>query len=225
MKLREYARLMGICYRTAYYQYKCGEIKGAFQTASRTIIVPDDFEYVQKVIRVDFELAEEVKGTLTHELLIRLLDYNELTGEFYWKVTISPANIVGRRAGAACKNHYSTIQIGGVRWQAHKLAWWYVTGNYPKEEIDHIDNNIHNNSFANLREATRSENMYNTRKSLNNTSGVKGVSWYPRYKKWRARITVNKKVILIGYFETLEEATYHIQHYRKQLHKEFARHE
>jgi len=42
--------------------------------------------------------------------------------------------------------------------------------------------------------------------SSQNTSGVKGVGWSKQHNKWRARITVNKKTIELGWFDKKEDA-------------------
>lgn len=89
--------------------------------------------------------------------------------------------------------------------------------------IDHIDGNGLNNLRSNLRHATRGQNRMNTEKSCNNTTGFKGVSFYKQANKFRARITLDKKQIFLGYFETAQEAH---QAYIKaaiELHGEFAK--
>lgn len=79
--------------------------------------------------------------------------------------------------------------------------------NAPEDKVvDHISHNKLDNRKSNLRICTQSENTMNKSKHKNNTSGVTGVGWYKKYNKWRARIDVNKKSILLGYFDTYEEA-------------------
>ena len=77
----------------------------------------------------------------------------------------------------------------------------------PKNKIiDHINHNVLDNRKNNLRICTQNDNVKNKSKQINNTSGVTGVSWYKKYEKWRVRIQVNNKDILIGYFDDKEEA-------------------
>jgi hypothetical protein len=73
-------------------------------------------------------------------------------------------------------------------------------------EIDHSDRNKLNNLAENLSVVTRSINMINTKTSTRNTSGVRGVSWASRDKKWLARINVNKNTIFLGLYSNKEDA-------------------
>lgn len=69
-------------------------------------------------------------------------------------------------------------------------------------QVDHRDRNKLNNQRRNLRPASNPQNRANVKRRRDNTSGCKGVSWYPRYKKWRARLQVNGKSIHVGYFKS-----------------------
>ena len=74
------------------------------------------------------------------------------------------------------------------------------------EMCDHIDGNTLNNTRDNLRVASIADNVRNSRIGKNNSSGYKGVHFHKGARKWRAQITVNRKVISLGYFETPVEA-------------------
>jgi len=63
------------------------------------------------------------------------------------------------------------------------LIFLYHHGYLPKF-VDHIDGNKKNNRIENLREATKSQNAMNQKVSTRNTSGIKGVMWHKRDKKW-----------------------------------------
>lgn len=78
--------------------------------------------------------------------------------------------------------------------------------NFEYEMIDHKDRNRLNNKKSNLRYASRIENSRNKGIQTNNTSGVVGVSWHKQHQKWYARITVNKKPIFLGLFDSIDEA-------------------
>lgn len=93
------------------------------------------------------------------------------------------------------------------------------------EVVDHIDGNPLNNHRSNLRLASIKENVRNSKKPKNNTSGFKGVSWHDRAQKWRARIFVDRRQIHLGYFDTPEEAHKAYMEAAKELHGEFARFE
>ena len=83
---------------------------------------------------------------------------------------------------------------------AHRLAWLYVMGEFPKNDIDHVDTNGCNNKISNLRLATKSQNGANSKLPKNNTSGYKGVTWAKRNKKWMAQIMVDRKHVCLGFF-------------------------
>ena len=73
-------------------------------------------------------------------------------------------------------NGYIYVSIKGKKYAAHRLAWFYFHGGWPKDEIDHINGNPSDNSILNLREATRKQNAHNRRLGKNNTSGMRCVS-------------------------------------------------
>jgi len=89
--------------------------------------------------------------------------------------------------------------------------------------VDHIDGNGLNNCRSNLRVCTHSENMKNSQKHSNNTSGYKGVAWDEENKKWRAHIMVNRKHIQLGRFSTPEEAARVYDVAAKLYHGKFAK--
>lgn len=115
---------------------------------------------------------------LTHSDLVRLLDYNPETGLFTWKAKRCGTKH-GSVAGSIDPSHgYRRIKIDGHLYLAHRLAWFYVCGEWPAHEIDHIDRARANNRIANLRPATRSENQCNKPRYSNNRTGAKGVHWH-----------------------------------------------
>ena len=89
--------------------------------------------------------------------------------------------------------------------------------------IDHKDRNKLNNCKANLRVCTQAQNCRNVGALKNNKSGLKGVSWYRKSRKWKAEINLNKKVKWLGLFNTKEEASEAYKKAALQLHGEFAR--
>ena len=144
---------------------------------------------------------------LTQERLKELLSYDPETGVFVWVGPTSNKIKIGAVAGTPRLDGYQIINIDCKKYFAHRLAWLYITGAFPSDQIDHIDRNPANNRFANLRAVTGSENSHNAKKRQDNTSGFKGVYFYKTNKKWMARITLNNVTKYLGTFPTPEEAS------------------
>lgn len=141
---------------------------------------------------------------ITQERLKELLDYDPETGLFTNRVSRGPRGPIGAIAGTYDKDGYIVIQIGGTKYRAGRLAWLYMTGTWPTE-IDHEDGVYDNDSWSNLRDATRSENIVNS-KRLTGSSGLRGVRCDPGTTKWRARISFGYQRSYLGVFDTAEEA-------------------
>jgi len=143
---------------------------------------------------------------LTQELLQKLLDYNPNTGVFVWRIS-RVGVLKGTVAGSINKiDGYVKIVFNCKPYKAHRLAWFYVHGIMPPNQIDHINHNRSDNRLVNLRLATNQENCCNISKPINNTSGIIGVYWNKSTNKWRVKIEFNKKQIHIGYFTEFDEA-------------------
>lgn len=139
---------------------------------------------------------------LTQAQLRSVLRYDEATGEFSW--------IAGQRAGlhAGCvvSTGYVKINIETITYLAHRLAWLYVTGEWPKHHIDHLNGKPADNRFCNLRDVDQATNVQNRRRAQTNAStGVLGAS--PHHTgKFRARIRIDGKERHIGVYPTVSEA-------------------
>lgn len=159
--------------------------------------------------------------TITAERLRSLLRYNECTGEFFW---IAPpwnhANLAGQRAGSD-SNGYTLIKIDGRKYKAHRLAWLYVKGAWPRSRLDHRDGRTTNNRIANLREATPSQNCANSRKR-SGKQVAKGVRRLPS-GNFQARIRSESKLETIGTFSTEEAAAQAYFDRARALYGDFAR--
>lgn len=133
------------------------------------------------------------------------LRYDPETGIFY-RLTKRGSKKVGDIAGRPHNMGYVTICFDGQNCLAHRLAWLYMTGEWPTGEIDHWDLCRNNNRWANLRDATRTQNARNRVKYKNNTTGFKGVSYNKHAKKFNAFITVDLKRHYLGCFDSAEQA-------------------
>ena len=133
------------------------------------------------------------------------LHYDDNTGIFT-RVKSKGKCKAGDIAGGLTHYGYITISVLGKRYPAHRLAWLYVSGSFPEDQIDHIDHDRTNNRFSNLREADNRTNAMNRGKYNTNTSGVVGVNWNEATNKWRAKITVEGQTVDLGTFVTFSHA-------------------
>lgn len=143
---------------------------------------------------------------LTQEYLKSILRYDPETGLFTWIVTFSNRCKTGQLAGGLQNHGYWRIRINKKDYQAHRLAWLYMIGEWPKSDIDHINTIKSDNRWCNLREATEIQNAHNRSYQINNKLGVKGVSIHKPTGKFIAYIKLNQRQKNLGLFETLEEA-------------------
>lgn len=129
-----------------------------------------------------------------------LISYDPLTGQMHRL----PDGFPPRNNG----NGYLRINVGARQYYVHRLAWLYMTGEWPKRHIDHKDLNPGNNRWENLREATPQQNHMNRPINRNNGTGFKGVNRDHNNKTnpWRARICINGKSVDLGGFATPEQA-------------------
>jgi hypothetical protein len=146
------------------------------------------------------------KPTIALDELRRLLSYDLETGVFRRRVRMG-AHAAGTVCGNLHASGYRYIGIGGRRYLEHRVAWFYVKGEWPPDDLDHRKLDRANNKFSELRPATRQQNMQNIRKHCDNTSGYKGVSWHAGKKKWRATIQINGKWKHLGYFREAGKAS------------------
>jgi len=143
---------------------------------------------------------------LSQERLKSLLNYDQETGIFTCLVSRGRNAKVGSIAGTVDPKGYVRIKIDGQQYKAHRLAWLYVYGDLPPDQMDHINRIKTDNRIGNLRLATQAENQQNRSMRSDNTSGHIGVSWYKSAEKWQAQIRINHKQINIGYFANLQDA-------------------
>lgn len=139
---------------------------------------------------------------ITQSELKSLLDYDPETGVFTWLRNMRGPVRAGDKAGRPKPNGYLSIKVQQVDYYAHRLAFLYVTGEWPVAEVDHVNRDRADNRWANLRPATVSQNRANTSRQSRNVAGLKGVSLHKKTGLWRARIRSKT----IGYYKTPDEA-------------------
>lgn len=159
---------------------------------------------------------------ITHERLLEVLRYDPETGYFVWIERVGTRTPLGGIAGHFDKDGYRIIQLGGIKYRAGRLAWFYMTKTWPIE-VDHEDGIYDNDIWTNLREATRSQNTANSKRDVGK-SGLRGVKFDSSTMNWRARIGFGNDRTWLGPFDTAEEAYVAYLAAAECVHKEFAVH-
>lgn len=143
---------------------------------------------------------------IEHSELLRLLSYDPLTGIFSWNVNDGKKRI-GKQAGnTSTALGYVEIRVNKTLYYAHRLAWFYVYGVWPDQQIDHLNNVRNDNRLSNLQQAGQSQNKKKLSLKNTNSSGFKGVCFDKRRGTYYARIVVDRKAISLGSFPTPQKA-------------------
>lgn len=147
------------------------------------------------------------------------LSYDPETGLFTWlkRPRMTRTAKEGDRAGSISSSGYVVITICGVKYMAHRLAWFVTYGAWPAEQIDHINGVRNDNRIANLRDVSHTVNVQNRRTGgRNSKTGLLGVS--PSKKGYAATISANGKQKFLGRFKTPEEASAVYIEAKRRLH-------
>jgi hypothetical protein len=163
----------------------------------------------------------------TQEYLKSRLDYDPETGLFRWKAKAGDdretrrwnSAWAGKTAGGPNQDGYVRIGLVGLRFLAHRLAWLYMTGSWPTDEIDHENRQRADNRFVNLKPVTHFQNAQNREVGR---SGIRGVK--AKGTKWLARIRKDGKGCHLGSFPTAEAANAAYIEAARKIHGEFSHH-
>ncbi len=134
---------------------------------------------------------------MTQSKLKSILHYNPVTGIFTRKDNTKCGSF---------SHGYIRIVINKKRYYAHRLAWLYVYGEFPTKHIDHINHKGTDNRIKNIREVGCIDNHKNLPKYKNNKSGISGIFYNKKHKRWCPQIAVNGNKKHLGSFKTLDEA-------------------
>lgn len=146
------------------------------------------------------------KADITAQRLRELLHYDPETGVFTWRVRRGGGAVAGGICGSPNSGGYIQIKIDRVLRKAHRLAWLYVHGAWPKADIDHINGVRDDNRLTNLRDVPESTNAQNLLRARKDSGAGLAGARKNRDSGWAARIRVGGKERHLGIFATPEEA-------------------
>jgi HNH endonuclease/AP2 domain len=153
--------------------------------------------------------------------------YSPESGTFVWKDRESnkcfTSRFSGKEAGRVNEIGYRVISINNRIYLAHRLAFLLMTGDYPKDRVDHINGDRSDNRWANLRECSHAQNLANTGLWKSNSSGIKGVCWDKSRNKWQSKIKVNGKMLHLGRYDNKEDAARAVSEAYDKIYGEYAR--
>ncbi len=152
------------------------------------------------------------EAMLTLDAARERLAYDPDTGAFY-------RNKTRKTVGYLSHKGYIRIDIGKNWYSGHRLAWLMTHGEWPTEQVDHINGNRADNRIENLRLADRNINAQNQREaSAGCASGFLGV--YPVGNRWKAQIRhpIERRIVYLGHFDTREEAHEAYVSKKRELH-------
>ena len=162
---------------------------------------------------------------ISHRALKVVLDYDPESGVFQWAVG---HRLAGRVAGHKSWLGYVTINIDGKTYTAHRLAWFYVHGCWPRHQVDHINRNGYDNRIANLRDVpgwVNAQNRPSERLGRNGTRCKHLPGAHRVLGAWVSRIHSRRNIYELGTFESEEEAHLMYLISRPLFHKGFISHE
>jgi hypothetical protein len=203
-------------YFTRQYPWKdCKACESVKTRAKRN----DEHDKFREKARTRDAKLKMTRAELTQQELSKWVTYDPETGLFtrlIFKGKCRP----GDKIGGTNHDGYVVFRVGGKKHLAHRLAWLYIHGKWPENELDHVNRIRDDNRICNLRESSRVANAQNTGSPvMGNKSGYQGVS--PYGSKWKAKICVLGKQIYLGNFDDPAEAHQTYLDAKKKYHPTF----
>ena len=180
-----------------------------------------------------FTVSEERKQTIMNKALIRKNSENKLTSEFLnKKFSYDPETgelrhamrgrgIKFRGLATSTSSRYLKVKINREQFQAHRVIWCMVYGSFPAEYIDHANGDGCDNRLSNIREATASQNIWNSPARITSNTGHKNISFVKATGRYAISIIVNS-ITHRWFTDNLPDAIKVANRERLRLHGEFA---
>ncbi len=145
-------------------------------------------------------------------------------GRLFWRNNPSGRRLpINAPVGNITTGGYRSVGWKYQKWAVHRLVFLIAHGYLPPD-VDHINGDRDDNRAENLRAASRSDNLKNSRTRADNTSGVKGVHWDAQRGKWKAQIKVGDKKLFLGFADNPQDLAPAVRAAREQHHGAFANH-
>jgi hypothetical protein len=142
---------------------------------------------------------------ITQERLRAVLHYDPETGVFTRRIATANRSKVGEVVGSDNGQGYLAARLDGPSYKLHRLAWLYMTGEWPSMDIDHKNGVRDDNRWSNLRHVPRRVNSQNQRRAhRDNATGFLGVSAHG--ERFAAKIESDGVCRRLGLYDTPEEA-------------------
>jgi len=169
-----------------------------------------------------------IRHPLTASRVREVFDYDQFTGVLKRNLCFglsgrSNGKWAEKETGCLSSGGYLKVGLDGVQYPAHRIIFIWMLGAEPVGDIDHIDMDKLNNRWRNLRPASRSQNMFNTKAHKDSKSKLKWANYDSHNEMWRPQISINGKVYVFKRVATAQEAHDICAEYAAKLHKEFAR--
>ena len=151
-----------------------------------------------------FSKISDIDTDLTYEKVKYLFRYNPFTGNLIRRVSRNTNSMKGQIVKCQSSRRYAVVTISGRDYLVHRIIWLYMTGKWPRDQIDHINRIKHDNRWVNLREATGRQQQMNLNINRRNKLGIRGITIV------RNRFCVQLKIKgqrgYLGHFKNLDDA-------------------
>jgi hypothetical protein len=155
---------------------------------------------------------------LTQDELKKYVSYNPVTGYFHSNGVKFSNKEPGERVGTKhLTKGYRYIVVKGKTYREQRVAFLYMTGNWPVNQVDHINGIKDDNRWCNLRDVTPTVNCQNRKLFITNKSGYKGVCWNKQTNKWQVLCRKDGKQMYFGQYADLAEASRIAENFYKGL--------
>ncbi len=146
-----------------------------------------------------------MRSTIDRQTLMLLLHYEPSTGKLTWNIGRRKCNAYAE-AGTLDSHGYRQVMVEGRQYAGHRLIWFWMTGRWPRHEVDHKNRVRDDNRWVNLREATTGEQRQNQKERSDASSGFRGVGYLEAKNKWLARIALQGRRRHLGLHDTIIDA-------------------